>query len=145
MLAIWQRFSWFLAIAWPRLFYCACAETAISETLATSLTTSLDSATSYNSRIFDDRKTFTAFFALFFVHEQKRHYWRFASKSLVTRRRFQTFLWHWFLIDILKHLKYWRLHNALADFLVTFYCACAETAISELPTTILTIGFSDHD
>jgi len=129
ILAIWPRFCWL----WPN-FYGACAETPISELPATILTTPLDSATSisYESRKFRQLENICSRLeAFFFAHAQNRRYLCFRSEigyhRRSQRRRF-----------LIKGGEAILVIDNVSDNFSHIYCACAQTALSELPATIMT-------
>jgi len=43
---------------------------------------------------------------------------------------------------VIKGLKLWRFDNTVSEFCAYFHCACAETAIYELPVKNLTQPFA---
>jgi len=103
-----SRFSWFLAI-----FYCACAETVVSEVLDSDNTSLLNSAIpiSCKSRKFlRSESIYSSFWKLvFFPHAQKPHYFYFRFKIRCHHRSQQ----HPFPKKV---FKFWLFDNLLVYF-----------------------------
>jgi len=98
------------------------------------ITTPLDSANpiSCNRRKFrQPESVYGRLGPFFFAHAQNRYYLRFQSKICYHRRSQR----HRFPIQGWKFLRY---DNGSDNFLPHFDYACAETAISLLPTKIIT-------